>query len=176
MQLAATGWMVLRSGCHFLLSLVKGGRPMNARFGAGGQGSVYRCPICGNTLPWEAPLPRFDAPCSGCGGFVWCRQLEAAGGRVLEVLPDRVPEIKDLESLVTALSRNGPAGAVVCDLSRLEMVSSAFVARLVTLNKRLRTVGGRLELSGMAPVVRDVFRTLHLDQAFAIRGGSENAA
>ena len=149
---------------------------MNARLHAAVDAAGCRCPICGNSLPREAPLPRFDAPCSGCGGFVWCREQDSEQGIALEVLPDRIPEPTDLERLANALIERGGSERVIVDLTRLEMVSSAFVARLIALNKRLRGAGRSLELAGMTPVVREVFRTLHLDRAFSIRGNSENAA
>ena len=87
---------------------------------------------------------------------------------LLEALPDRTPEPQEVEAAVDALLDGGEASRIVLDMTRLELVSSAFVARLVSMNKRLRASGAELVLCGMSPVIREVFAQLHLDRAFLI--------
>jgi anti-anti-sigma factor len=128
----------------------------------------YQCPVCGQALHVEPSLPRFDAPCSGCGFHIWCRRRVANGEAILEVLPQRTPEPQDVTLVVESVARSNAAPCVVVDLAQLDTVDSAFVARLVSMNKQIRGAGGRLILSGLRPVVREVFKTLRLDRAFEI--------
>jgi anti-sigma B factor antagonist len=94
---------------------------------------------------------------------------------VLEVLPQRTPEPWDVQQVIESLIRNAAAPRVVVDLSQLDTVDSSFVARLVTMNKHIRSSGGRLILCGLSPVVCEVFEHLRLDKAFEISGGEEDA-
>ena len=144
---------------------------MSTREPQAAESPSFRCPVCGKSLPYDPPVPRFDAPCSGCGGMIWCRRRVARGKTLLEVLPDRMPEPWDVEQIADALIREDAASEVVVVLHRLVSLESAFVARLVTLNKRIRSSGGRLVLCGLSPVVREVFEHLRLDRAFDISDG-----
>ncbi len=133
----------------------------------------YRCPVCGRALHHEPALPRFDAPCPGCGCHIWCRRRVVSGDTILDALPQRTPEPWDVQQVVDSLIRDGAATRVVVDLSQLDTVDSSFVARLVSMNKHIRSTGGRLILCGLSPVVREVFQHLRLDRAFEIREGKE---
>jgi anti-sigma B factor antagonist len=98
-----------------------------------------------------------------------------SGDTVLEVLPGRTPEPWDVEEVVDALVRHGAAARVFVDLSELDTVDSAFVARLVSMSKLLRSSAGRLLLCGLRPVVREMFDHLRLDKAFEISQGPTDA-
>lgn len=128
----------------------------------------YRCPICGKKLPREPALPRFDAPCPQCGYDLWCRQRFPSDVTELDVLPQRVPEPWDVDQLVAALVHRNAHARVVVDLSRLEIVDSTFVARLMSLNKLVHSSGGRLVLRGLCPLVQETFAHLRLDRALEI--------
>jgi anti-anti-sigma factor len=141
---------------------------MNAQEMKSADDVSYQCPVCGKANQQEPSLPRFDAPCSGCGCHIWCRRRVSSGDTVLEVLPQRTPEPWDVEQVVDALIRHGVASRVVVDLSRLDTVDSSFVARLVSMNKHIRAAGGRFILCGLSPVVREVFQHLRLDKAFEL--------
>lgn len=131
----------------------------------------YQCPICGNGLPLEPPVRRFEAPCSDCGYHLWCRRRFPSGDTELEALPERTPEPSDLHQLVEALVRKDDHARVLVDLSRLDMVNSRFVAGLVSLNKLLRAAGGELVLRGLCPLVREVFGHFRLDRVLQIAEG-----
>ena len=135
----------------------------------------YHCPICGKTLPYEPSLPRFDAPCSECGCHLWCRRRASNGEVVLEVLPGRTPEPEEVEQLVEALFRKLAAVRVVVDLSRLASIDSRLTARLVSMNKFLRSSGGRLVLRGLCPVVREILGHFRLEKVFEIVDGDEHS-
>ena len=133
----------------------------------------YQCPICGKTLPSELALPRFDAPCSECGYHLWCRRLTSDGEVVLDVLPERTPEPGDVEPLVEALVRRHAAVRVIVDMSRLASIDSRLTARLVSMNKFLRSSGGRLVLRGLCPVVREIICHFRLEGVLAIADHEE---
>jgi anti-anti-sigma regulatory factor len=128
----------------------------------------YECPVCGNVLPHEPWLARFDAPCSECGYPLWCRRRLPSTETMLEVLPERTPEPRDVQKLVASLITQNLAALVTIDLSQLQIVDSAFVARLISMNRSIHEAGGRFVLRGMCPSIREIFAQLHLDQAFEI--------
>jgi len=128
----------------------------------------YQCPICGKTLPWEPSLPRFDAPCSDCGYHLWCLRRASNGEVVLEILPERIPEPAEVEQLAKALVRPHAAVRVIVDLSRLATINSRLTARLVSLNKFLRSSGSQLVLRGLCPIVREILGHFRLEQVFEI--------
>jgi anti-anti-sigma factor len=84
----------------------------------------------------------------------------------LEVLPRRTPEPWDVDQLVKSLARRNAHAHVVVDLSRLDIVDSCFVARLMSLNKLIHAAGGRLVLRGLCPLIQETFAHLRLSQAF----------
>ncbi|NLF68903.1 MAG: STAS domain-containing protein [Candidatus Anammoximicrobium sp.] len=136
----------------------------------------YQCPICGNGLPLEPPVRRFEAPCSGCGYHLWCRRRFPSGDTELEALPQRTPEPGDLHPLVEALVQKGAHTRVLVDLSRLDMVDTRFVAGLVSLNKLLHAAGGELVLQGLCPLVREVFGHFRFDRVLQIANGMQRAS
>jgi len=135
----------------------------------------YQCPICGKKLPYEPSLPRFDAPCSECGYHLWCRRRTSNGEVFLEVLPERTPEPAEVEQLVEALVRKRGTATVTVDLSRLASIDSRLTARLVSLNKFLRSSGVRVVLSGVCPIVREIIGHFRLGRIFEIADSEEHA-
>jgi len=79
-----------------------------------------------------------------------------------------MPEPWEANQLVESLISKDVHARVVVDFSRLEIVDSSFVARLVSMNRRLRSVGGQLVLSNLSPIIREMFAQLRLDRAFDI--------
>jgi anti-sigma B factor antagonist len=63
----------------------------------------------------------------------------------------------------------------VLDLSALDFVTTSVVARLVSLNKRLRAIGGRLVLCELTPIVREAFHRFRLDSILEIAASEEEA-
>jgi anti-anti-sigma factor len=141
---------------------------MNTLYGNDREEAAYQCPVCGNSLPQVAALPPFDAPCSECGAYLWCRKRLAHGEVVLQAMPGRTPEPWEVDQVITALARQGREGRIVVDLSLLDIVCSSLIARLVTLSKEVHSLGGDFYLSGLRPVVRETFDRLRLDRLFHI--------
>lgn len=57
---------------------------------------------------------------------------------------------------------------VLLDLSDVEFLSSASLGKLVTLQRKLQAVQGKLRLGKIAPDMLDIFQTIKLDRYFTI--------
>ena len=57
---------------------------------------------------------------------------------------------------------------VVFDLYDLEMIDSSGVGAIVSLFKRLRTIGGDVKIARLTKQPKEIFRLLRLDRAFDI--------
>lgn len=132
-----------------------------------GYGSSYRCCVCGHVLPFH-PAFSLDVSCPDCDALLWCFQCDRFGEVVFEVVPGRTPSVEDIESLSHALLSRDIVPHVIVDLSALDLISSALVAMLVLLNKRMRAAAGTLQLCGLNVVVREVFYRFKLDSLFEI--------
>jgi len=55
---------------------------------------------------------------------------------------------------------------VIIDLQQLEMVDSSGVGAIISLFKRLRTVGGDVKIARLTGQPKEIFRLLRLDRAF----------
>ncbi len=138
-------------------------------------GTLHRCPACDTALPFEPHMPPFSASCLACGYSLWCSKRRANDNVVLDVVPGRTPDVRDIDRVVESLVHTTGIAGVRIDLSRIEAVTCAFIARLVTLNKRLKAAGTTLTLCGLRPIVRETFDRLGLDRAFSIAGGGPDA-
>jgi anti-anti-sigma factor len=87
---------------------------------------------------------------------------------VLEAIAGRTPEPRDIEQVIESLVRNHTVGRVIVDLSALNLVTSSFIARLVAMNKLIRSAGGEHCLCGLRPVVREILERVRVDKAFEI--------
>ncbi len=83
-----------------------------------------------------------------------------------QISDDRiVREVAD--QIAAAMAPTGPI-ALIVDFSGVSHVSSAFIGRLVMLQRRADLSGGILRLCEMTPTVRDVFRVTNLDRVVQI--------
>ncbi len=138
--------------------------------------TIYRCPVCNAKMAIEPPPPPHDAPCAACGYPLWCRKRTVGDVVVLDVMRGRTPEHTDIVRLCESLVGCGNIPRVTVDLSELEFINSAFVARLVHLNKRIRAAKGRLVLCGMDHIlVWDAFYSTNLYKIFEISDSEETA-
>jgi anti-sigma B factor antagonist len=129
---------------------------------------LYRCPVCNVRLSAEPALPAYDAPCPDCGSSLWCGRSTVDGVVLLHILPDRTPEHADIERLTASLVTSTSVPRIVLDLSNLEFITSALMARLIVLNKHVRGVKGRLVLCGLSPLVLEVFCRTRLETLFEV--------
>ena len=64
---------------------------------------------------------------------------------------------------------------LVLDFTGVERLDSAMVAKLVWLDKRVKSVGGRLALCHLGPALSEVFQTLRLHLLLNIYGDEQEA-
>ncbi len=92
-------------------------------------------------------------------GEVWCARLVAPriAEDQLEELGDEFAQLVNdgCYKLVLSLGPHGP-----------ECLYSVFLAKLVTLHRRLQANSGALRLAEVGPEARDIFAACHLDQLF----------
>src|SRR5438876_11698121 len=68
-------------------------------------------------------------------------------------------------SLIDELGRR----KLVLDFNQVAYVTSAALGTLITLNKKLKAVGGQLTLCNLAPQIDEIFETTKLKKVFAIQ-------
>ena len=158
-----------RAGCagrrDILEALEKNGTAMNTLGNRPKKDASYQCPVCGNALPQPVPAPPFDAPCSECGAYLWCRRRMGAGPVFLQAVPGRSPEPAEVEQVLQTYERAHAGEDVTFDLSLMQLVTSSFMARLISMNRRITAAGGKLQITGLQPMVRDLFQRARLDRA-----------
>jgi len=58
---------------------------------------------------------------------------------------------------------------ILLNFGNVEYLSSAALGKLITLNKKIQTAGGKLILCNIAPQIHEVFAITKLDKFFKIR-------
>lgn len=99
---------------------------------------------------------------------------------VAETDPARVVTFKDRmvfdektvrevgDQIGAALPGDGQPLRVVLDFSGVDIISSSLLGKLILLQRRIDSTGGRLRLCEMSSTVSGVFRTSNLDRLFTI--------
>jgi anti-sigma B factor antagonist len=64
---------------------------------------------------------------------------------------------------------------LLLNFGNVEYMSSAALGKLITLNKKIQAVGGKLVLCNIDPQIREVFEITRLDKLFVIRGDEQEA-
>jgi anti-sigma B factor antagonist len=97
---------------------------------------------------------------------------EADGVPVIQFLERRLfdePSVRDVsDQLFAALPRDGKPIALIVDFANVEMISSAMLGKVILLQRRIDSTGGRLCLCSLRPAVQDVLRTTNLDRLFRV--------
>jgi len=133
-----------------------------------------RCPVCGAALGVE--VLRFgETACSSCGHVVWFNKRALDSVIILDVLSGTVAINTDIDRVSKILLPEGGSPNIVLNLSNLKFISSAFVAGMIALQKRVRAAGGRLILCGMHPIVRETLHGARLDTFFDIHDNEQEA-
>jgi anti-sigma B factor antagonist len=78
---------------------------------------------------------------------------------------------EQLFSLVDEMSRKN----LLLNFSNVEYMSSAALGKLITLNKKVQSIDGRLVLCNIDPQIREVFEITRLDKLFTIRSDEQEA-
>jgi anti-anti-sigma factor len=126
-----------------------------------------RCAVCGAELVLEPCSPAGDAPCHRCGNLLGFRWIDERDVSVVRPF-GRSLALEVVERIV-ALGRNRTEGRpLVIDMSQVEYLSSAVIARLVEFRKDVASRGGRLRIRNLHSDLAEVFRITRLDQAFEL--------
>ena len=64
-----------------------------------------------------------------------------------------------------------PHCRLVLDLANINYVTSSGLGQLLTLNHKVRAVGGRLRLANLSPAVAEVITVMCLDRVLEVCGG-----
>jgi anti-sigma B factor antagonist len=77
-----------------------------------------------------------------------------------------VREVAD--QILAALPNDGSPIRLILDFTDINLVSSTLLSKLILLQRRVTTSGGKLRLCELSPVIQQVFRTANLDRLFTI--------
>jgi anti-sigma B factor antagonist len=104
-------------------------------------------------------------------------QSTTRDGVVLLSLRGRLDAIAapDIRPTIDALVAQR-AQRVVCELGQLTMIDSSGVGAIVSLFKRLRTLGGDVKLAGLQGQPQEIFHLLRLDRVFEVFPSAQAAA
>jgi anti-sigma B factor antagonist len=64
---------------------------------------------------------------------------------------------------------------LLLNFGNVEYMSSAALGKLITLNKKVQSAGGRLVLCNIDPQIREVFEITKLDRLFVIKSDEQEA-
>jgi anti-sigma B factor antagonist len=77
-----------------------------------------------------------------------------------------VREVAD--QILAALPNDGSPIRLILDFTDVNLVSSTLLSKLILLQRRVASSGGKLRLCEMSPIIQQVFRTANLDRLFTI--------
>jgi anti-sigma B factor antagonist len=124
------------------------------------------CPVCGSAIKIEPSDPTGDAPCPECGHLLWFT-WEDAGDTVVIKPTGSILRSEDLDTLIEKSSEKRWV-RLVLDLSAVHYLSSAALAKLINLKKKLVGERGKLKIENVHPDLLEVFRITGLDKVFDI--------
>jgi anti-sigma B factor antagonist len=135
---------------------------------------MRQCPICDAQLRVDS-FRTGETACSGCGHVIWYQKRTVDGISIMDAISGIVAINMDIERVSNSLLSGTDKARVVLNLSRLKFISSAFVAGMIALQKRVRAANGRLILCGMHPIVRETLHGARLDTYFEICENEQDA-
>ncbi len=83
--------------------------------------------------------------------------------------------IQELGDELFALVEEENRANLLLNFSGVEFLSSAALGKLITLDKKVKAVGGRLKLSNIRPRIYDVFKITNLNKLFDIKDEEADA-
>lgn len=86
-----------------------------------------------------------------------------------------IAHLQEVENQINQQIEQGGTRYVICDLSRLDYMSSSGLRMLITLMRRLNDQGGWLKLSGLRPQVEKIFEAASVKSVFDIYPTDEAA-
>jgi anti-sigma B factor antagonist len=130
------------------------------------EGTPNRCPVCGHPLKIEPSDPAGDAPCPRCGHLLWFTWEDLGDVQVIRLTGNLfLPESLD-RLFESVMIRRGMQ--LVLDFGDVPYLSSAVLGKLISVQKQVAAVRGKLRMRNVNPDLREVFRICRLDQVFEI--------
>jgi anti-anti-sigma factor len=133
------------------------------------------CPLCGGAILLEVSDARKDVLCPHCGEMLWFVRKYAGDVVILTFMPGLMSGCESVLLFDEASAALGNASRVVLNLSRLQFVSSVFLAMLLRLHKKVNAARGRLQLCGLQPETAEALRISKFDTIFAISEDEQSA-
>jgi anti-sigma B factor antagonist len=121
---------------------------------------------------------------TGCGSIaMYTRKyrrlavVEVDGVTVIRFLDQIIADgnIEQLRRELFNLVETGNREKILVNFSQVDFISSAVLAMLITLLKRLRACDGSLRLSNIRPEILEMFAYTHLDRLFDITDNEADA-
>ncbi len=72
------------------------------------------------------------------------------------------------EQISVSLPSDGSPVRLILDFTDVSLISSSALSKLILIQRRVDSTGGKLRLCELSPVLQQVFRTSNLDRLFAI--------
>ena len=97
---------------------------------------------------------------------------------IVRFLPTAIRDMADAQKVLDEIqdvAYNYKIGLLVLDFSRLKQMTSAFLSKLITLNKSLAQAQIKLRLCGMSPEVEEAFRICKLQKIIPLFATEEEA-
>ncbi len=128
---------------------------------------LQQCPVCDAPLRVES-FRSGETVCAKCGHVIWYQKRTVDGAAIMDAISGIVAINTDIERVSKSLVAGPDKARVILNLSQLKFISSAFVAGMIALQKRIRAADGRLILCEMHPIVRETLHGARLDTYFEI--------
>ena len=142
------------------------------RSGSPEQRRVYRsrtaCPLCGRTVGPPEPDNRPSLHCPQCDALLWCHVQRTGDAIQLHAFPGVSPELPDIARVGSSLPLSHDVRRLIVSLRGLETVNSTFVAGLLSLRRRIESVGGTLLLREISPHIDSIIQRLNLHDLLPI--------
>jgi anti-anti-sigma factor len=103
-----------------------------------------------------------------CGCLLWCRKRIVDDIVVLDALRGGDLDSEDIAAFFRSTAWPGSVPRVVVNLQQVDFASSAFLAALLALQRRLEAAKGALVLCGANQVIRGIFVRTRLNSLFEI--------
>lgn len=73
-----------------------------------------------------------------------------------------------VEKCMVAELDRGPCQQLILDMSGVEYLDSAFLSKLLTIDKRMRAAGGKLLIRNLSPLMEQMLKATRLDALFTV--------
>jgi anti-sigma B factor antagonist len=83
--------------------------------------------------------------------------------------------IQELGTELFALVEQDNRRSILLNFENVDFLSSAALGKLITLDRKLKQVQGRLKMSNIRPEILEVFQVTKLNKVFDIRGEEAEA-